>query len=424
MSNRKKKKQQQPCHPVSKDLEVTKSYFDKFSEVARKTLQLIDLDPALYDKFSKKQKLEMMRAKMTTPRITIQKGYSVPRQYVKMIQQEMNFFLKYSTVGNKDIGLNYGDFVTYGMTFLMFMQSQGDKKDHCTQAEYYKIIYQKACEYDDKTTDHLLTTFWLYIQYLLIGLSKLNYRLYGYMWEWKELENRAKFSGNIMLTSVPALKTHFKYRNNLRPAFKVGVGQYISEDPIYFKIPYNKLITDSSNNSEMDVYIQNHALSRMKERLGILTPSQRNIYFNHSLQECKVCTLSNGQLVIQYKAGPNFLGYLPFTIVDKKLFILTFLPICNIKSPQGRKLAELLDITREEMEYFGMDKLSFFHDTDFNAIPRLKSAIIEAELWHLTEIDIDFEYKPVTALSTDTLARYFECKQSHHEILNEIEQKY
>lgn len=423
MSNRKKKKKQ-PCHPVVRDLEVTKSYFDKFAEVARKTLQLMELDPALYDKFSKKQKLEMMRAKMTAPRVTKQKGHSVPRQYVKMIQQEMNFFLKYSTVGNKDIGLNYGDFVTYGMTFLMYMLSMGDTKDDCTQAEYYKTIHQKARECDDKTTDHFMTCFWLYIQYLLIGLSKLNYRLYGYMWEWKELDNRAKFSGNIMLTSVPALKTHFKYNNNIRPAFRVGVGQYISEDPIYFKTPYNKLITESNDNSELDVYIQNHALSRMKERLGILTPSLRNIHFNNSLQECKVCTLSNGQLVIQYKAGPHLLGYLPFTIVDKKLFIITFLPVCSIKTPHGKKLAELLNITREEMVYFGMDKLSFFHDTDFNAIPRLKNAIVEAGLWHLTEIDVDFEYKPATALSTDTLIRYFQGEQSHKEILNEIEQKY
>jgi len=129
-------------------------------------------------------------------------------------------------------------------------------------------------------------------------------------------------------------------------------------------------------------------------------------------------------LVIQYKAGPNLLGYLPFAIVDKKLFILTFLPVCNIKSPQGRKLAELFGITREEMEYFGMDKLSFFHDTDFNAIPRLKNAIVEAGLWHLTEIDVDFEYKPATALSTDTLIRYFHGEQSHNKILNDIEQKY
>ncbi len=53
----KKKKKTAPVHSIVRDMEVTKSYFDKFSEVARKTLQLIELDPALYDKFTKKQKM-------------------------------------------------------------------------------------------------------------------------------------------------------------------------------------------------------------------------------------------------------------------------------------------------------------------------------------------------------------------------------
>ncbi|HRZ98869.1 MAG TPA: hypothetical protein P5084_15030, partial [Paludibacter sp.] len=356
-----------------------------------------------------------------TPRVIVMKGHTVPRQYVKSVQQYLQFFLSNVRIGNEEIELTYFDFIIYGMTFLMYMQNQGNQKDYSEQAPYYKIIHQRANEYDERTTDHLLIKLWLFVQYLMTGYSKLNYRLYGFTWDWKELENRSMFAGIFMLTSVPYQNTYFKYYNKIRPAFKVGYGQFIGEDPTFIKIPYNKLITESNDTTELDVYIQSHALSRMKERLGILTPSQRNVYLNYSIKECKICTLSNGQLVINFLAESNFLGYLPFTIVDKKVFILTFLPKCHIKSPQGRKLAELLDITREEMEYFGMDKLNFFHDTDFEAIPRLKNAIIEADLWHLTEIDIDLEYKPVSTLSTNTLARYFEGEKSHHDVLNELE---
>ena len=67
-----------------------------------------------------------------------------------------------------------------------------------------------------------------------------------------------------------------------------------------------------------------------------------------------------------------------------------------------------------------MDKLSFFLDTDFDAIPRLKQAVIDAGLWHLTTLEPLPNYEPRNPMSTATLLRFFQTERSHAEVLNEI----
>ena len=83
----KPRKKKKPAHPSpAKAFEVTKAYFDHYSIVARKVLQLLELDPGLFDQFTKKQKLDMMGLHSTPPVIKVMPGHHVPRHYLKMIQ--------------------------------------------------------------------------------------------------------------------------------------------------------------------------------------------------------------------------------------------------------------------------------------------------------------------------------------------------
>jgi hypothetical protein len=74
--------------------------------------------------------------------------------------------------------------------------------------------------------------------------------------------------------------------------------------------------------------------------------------------------------------------------------------------------------------YLGMDKLSFFVDTDFEAIPRLKQTVMDAGLWHLTKLEPLPDYLPQNPVSTNTLIRFFQTERTPEEVLSEIEEKY
>lgn len=421
MANRTKKKTQaQPS--VFRRLEITKTYFDKYSEVARKVLQVLDLDPALYDRFTKKQKLKMMQLKSDPPRVKAQAGHSVPRHYLKKIQQEIYDIIKiYPVKSDRQLNLSYMEFLTYGLSFMVYARIQNGLNEQIEHKEIYYDITEKMDEALGCNDDNIMMMPWHYLRFIMMSISKINIRIYGYEWHWTNADCDYRMGSTISVSAVAPRITHFVYNDRSRPAYQAICGQYLTMEPRAITIPYNQVIEDSDQAYPLEVYIQSHAFTRMKERIDVLPAGLRINCMNSSLIHCETAKLHNGQRVIIFRENcTGTLGYLPFTIIGKKLFVLTFLPICSQNAHEGKKLQEILGISRKETEFLGMDKLSFFLDTDFDAIPRLKQAVIDAGLWHLTTLEPLPNYEPRNPMSTAILLRFFQTERSHAEVLSEI----
>ena len=425
MANRKKKKPQ--SHPsLKREIEVTKTYFDKFSEVARKLLKLFELDPSLFDKFTKKQKLKMMRLKSNPPRVKAQEGHAIPRHYLRKIQQEIYDLIKiYPVNDDRELNLTYMDLLTYGLSFMLYARLQAESEEQTEHKEIYRLIGEKVEQTLDGYDDNIMMIPWQYLRYVMSSISKINIRIYGYEWHWITSDFTYRLGSTITVSAVSPKKIHFIYNEKPRPAYQAICGQFLTVGATPITIPYNQIIPDSDNTYSLEVYVQSHAFTRLKERIDVLPAGIRTICLNSSLIYCQTATLNNGQCVIKLMdKGSGILGYLPFTIIDKKLFVLTFLPVCSQNAPEGKKLHDILGIGRKEIEFLGMDKLSFFMDTDFEAVPRLKNAVIKAGLWHLTEQDPFPDYQPKNNISTSTLTRFFQTERTREEVLSEIEEKY
>lgn len=424
MATRKKKKKTPPS--LKRNLEITKTYFDKYSVVARKMLQLLELDPTLFDQFTKKQKLKMMELKSDPPRVKAQAGHSIPRHYIRKIQLEMYDFLKvYPVNSNRELNLTYMDFLTYGLSLMSYALIQNNSDEEIQHKELFQQIATKADVALSGDQNNSMMNLWSYIHYFVLSLSKINIRIYGFEWHWDGGNYSYRMGSTVSISSVSPKKIHFTYKDKIRPAYQAISGQFLLDKPTGITIPYNQVIEDSGQTHLLEVYVQSHAITRIKERVDVLPAALRTMCLNSSLKHCKTITLNNGQCVIKLiENNTGIIGYLPFTIINKQLFILTFLPICSQNAPEGKKLQEQLGITRNEIEFLGMDKLSFFMETDFESIPRLKEAVIEAGLWHLTKLKPLPDYKPQNRMSTSTLARFFQTERSHEEVLNEIEERY
>jgi len=64
------------------------------------------------------------------------------------------------------------------------------------------------------------------------------------------------------------------------------------------------------------------------------------------------------------------------------------LPLASGNTPEGQKLYQLMALSKEEITYLGMDKLSFYSDVDFEQIPLLKQALIDSNIWG-TKLELD-----------------------------------
>ena len=422
-SRKKKKIQAQPS--IKRDYEVTKFYFDKFSIVARKTLQLMDLDPSLYDRFTKKQKLEMMRAKFAAPHFEAKPGHRVPRQYIREIQKRSTEFMEYEYIGDQALKLSFYDYLTMGSQFGTFCMSTYDEKQYCEQAEVYKTIADRVIQLEDYGENTLMKQYFEFLRELLGHLSQFNYRMYGFELAFKQTRNRVMLAHYIQITSIECEKKTFIFHNKKRPAFRVFLPNYIESEVIYAHIPINRVFENKTPDKTLNLYIQSHALNRMKERLDILTVYEKNLYLIDAVYNGNKIRLETGRDAFEMLDEANrIIAYLPFAVQDDCVIILSVLPVTDPVTPIGKKLCETLGVTKEELKVCGMDKLSYFLRTDFDNIPRLKQAMELNNLMYLTENISLYESEEIIERSTGISACVFQTECTQEEVLSEIEQKY
>ena len=420
-----RKKKKTPQRSVKKDYEVTKSFFDKFSMVARKTLQLMELDPALYDRFTKKQKMEMMKAKFAPPHFEAKPGHQVPRQYIREVQKRSTEFMEHIGIGDPALKLSFYDYLTMGSQFGTFCCASYKEKQHCEQAGVYKTIADQVNLLEDFGKNTLMKDYFEFLRQLLGHLSQFNYRMYGFDLAFKQTRTRMMFAHYIQITSIECEKKAFIIHDKKRPAYRILIPNFIESKINYINIQSNKVFENSTSTKLLKLYIQSHALFRMKERLDTLTIYEKNIYLIYSVLSGKKIRLSNGREAFEMSDAANhIIAYLPFVVQDGCVIILSVLPVINPNTPIGKKLCETLGITKEELEVCGMDKLSYFLSTDFDKIPRLKQALELNNLMYLTKDLCLYEFDRNIQRSTGISATVFQTQRTHEEVLSEIGERY
>lgn len=425
MAKSKKKKKVQISRSIKKDYEVTKTFFDKFSIVARKTLQLMELDPALYDKFTKKQKIEMMRAKIAPPHFEAMPGHQVPRHYIRLVQKRSTEFMEYVCIGDPALKLTFYDYLTMGSQFGTFCSATHERKQYCEQAEVYKTIADRVIELEDFGEHTLMRQYFEFLRELLGHLSQFNYRMYGFALAFKQTRSRLMLANYIQITSIECEKKAFIFHDKKRPAFRMLMPNFIESKVNYVNIPIDRVFENGTTDKFLKLYIQSHALHRMKERLDTLTIFEKNLYLINAVIFGKKIRLASGREAFEMLDEANhIIAYLPFIVQDDCVVILTVLPVTNPASPIGKKLCETLGVTKAELEICGMDKLSYFLSTDFDKIPRLKQALESNNLMYLTEDLCLYKFEKNLQRTSGISASIFQTERTHEDVLSEIESMY
>jgi hypothetical protein len=418
MSTHKTKKKQST--PPTKD-GYTKSYYDEFSNTARKILKHAGLDPSLYDKLTKRQRLKMTQTRIMPWKVGVKAGHDVPRHYVKFIHKKLYQFLKEEMIGDPELHLSYSEFATMGIAFISYITS-GTNSETSSPDDIRSIISEGVKPLVNSDENDLQLFILNYIGMTLCEISKINFRIYSSEFNWEQVPHSFNVVGKVNLTSTPAEKVHFTYKEKSRPAYRMAVSSMCSAEPMWFTKPLNSIIKHSKSNRPIKIYVQNHTLSRMKERLDTLDPHIRNGLLSMSLANCKMEKNDSGRLFIKCAdLQERVLGYFPFTIIDDNLYVLSFLPLTSIETPEGKRLREILNTEKIDIRYLGMDKLSFFQQTEFESVPKLKMALQESKIWHLTEVEADEE---VVAMGPSTTLSHFfkemEPEYQRSEILESI----
>ena len=198
-----------------------------------------------------------------------------------------------------------------------------------------------------------------------------------------------------------------------RAVVRVGWGMYpdgvvwCSRPPASFSLP-QKDITHT-----LPVYIQTHALQRLRERLDCVDEGTVHYFVYLALKNGRIHKTQNNSYLIEFHFMDMKAGYLVAVVQDDRVIVRTFLLLTNNGTPEGAKLANYTGLKKEDKRYLSLDKLSTFMDPALRDDETIQRIFFDAGCSDLFEITQDMVADPAkikSHVSTKVLLDYLMLK--------------
>jgi hypothetical protein len=151
-------------------------------------------------------------------------------------------------------------------------------------------------------------------------------------------------------------------------AIQMGAVHYEDKGSIFY--PYALSLEDLPINTpfvklKLPIYIQQHAIDRMKERIGgLVPPAFYKFILTDALVRKKFILTAKNRLLIACFTNELKIGYFVAEMVDGIILIRTFLLLTNSGTPEGNKLAQLTGLETEDRKYLSIDTLQGLANSD------------------------------------------------------------
>lgn len=138
---------------------------------------------------------------------------------------------------------------------------------------------------------------------------------------------------------------------------------------------------------ELGLYIQSHALNRLRERLDIIDEHSLNYYLMLRTYDIKAFECYKGYLLLPlitfFEAK---VGYLAANVIGDKLVFRTFLFVTHNCTPEGDKLKEVSGLQKSDIKYWQIDRLSTIVSANVETNPSLHNLLKEAGIDNLLDL--------------------------------------
>lgn len=216
-----------------------------------------------------------------------------------------------------------------------------------------------------------------------IHLSRIHRRMYYCM--YKIEAHDAHLNESLYLYGFQHHKRKINIGRETRLAYRVG-WCLADQGAVWSKVTGAQFGYDNAlSDLPVRVYIQAHALQRLKERLDVLNNSYLHFYLYLAMENPKVVRTEKGHRLIEFYYDGKKLGYLAFDLLGKTLVIRTFLFLTMDGTPEGEALHDMLGIRAEDKKYLAIDRLSTFIISDIKSNPAVKQHFIDAGCGQLFE---------------------------------------
>jgi len=218
-----------------------------------------------------------------------------------------------------------------------------------------------------------------------------------------------------------AQKCMVSINGNKRPAFQLAKPLSSAVTPVGWLSVDVSLLENFYNGSKkaLDVFIQSHALTRLKERLDLLDQEAINYALWENTHTISQFVNYHGYLLLPFKVFGVKIGYLVANVAADKLLFRTFLFITHNSSPEGVRLKKLTGLGKEDITYWKIDRLSTFVKLKEEKYPGLIELFRKAGLEQLMELkNKEFNIDSMQAANLDGLTEYINRGKNEFKLMN------
>ncbi len=238
-------------------------------------------------------------------------------------------------------------------------------------------------------------------------LSNPCYKYFGFEFDLKANDNDNIVEAIVEIYGFPAQKSMICIDGKTRPTFRLGKCplqggiEWVSLDRSILGSYY------TGDKSTLDVFIQSHVIERISERLDLLDKEGINYLILQNTYAIEQFEFYKGNLLLPVILFEVKVGYFVGKIVDNRIIFRTFLFITHNNTPEGDRLSELSGLGKQDISYWGIDRLSTLLNVDPDNHEELISLFQKAGIEDFMQLkEQNFSVENIQAVNIDGLLEY------------------
>jgi hypothetical protein len=192
----------------------------------------------------------------------------------------------------------------------------------------------------------------------------------------------------IYLKKLNIKKTQLTLENKSRSAYPLVHFSFKELTPLFFE----KNTID--NEHVLPIYVQDHALGRMLERIKIVPLGYLHDCIGRSLADPKVVGMDGSSYLVEFHLYSIKIGYLLVAKTSNFALIRSFKFLTMTGTPEFNELSKTLRATKYDISYLGLDNLETLVNSDIHKDEELRKIFSRCgleDLFKLSEIKNIFE---------------------------------
>ncbi len=337
---------------------------------------------------------------------------------------ELKMFTERAKKNYREKNLKMGDFIL-SIYQLQLIHAFSEARLREVRKETKDKMHPRFVEFTEMR-DQFMKTF--YVQFLLnyvrlvTRLSSPDQKYYGvYIRPAPLYKEKPKVELICDIYGFSVQKYMIAIKGSKRPAYRLAKPLDSGMTPILWISVEVSLLGNiyKGNQKTLDVFIQSHALARLRERLDLLDQEAINYALWENTNNIKQFVNYRGYLLLPFNVFGIKTGYLVANIIDDKLLFRTFLFITHNTSPEGVSLKKLTGLGKEDITYWKIDRLSTFVKFNEEKYPGLTQLFRKAGLETLFELkNKEFTIDSMQAANFDGLIEYIDRGKTEFKLMN------